>query len=196
MKATLMTVCLSALLAVATVRANEAAPTLPHIEIQTSEGRILIKLDPFAAPLTVSHILSLVDEKFFDGLVFHRVISGFMIQGGGYTPDYELKEDERTVPNESGNNLSNTRGTIAMARTADPHSAASQFFINLVDNRQLDPAKTAANGRWGYAVFGTVIEGMAVADRIAAVPTGRTDELNDVPEVPVVIESVRRFVPE
>ena len=195
MKAALFAVCLAALFTAATVRANDAA-ALPHIEIQTSEGRILVRLDPVAAPLTVKHMLSLVDEEFFDGLVFHRVISGFMIQAGGYTPDYELKEDERTVPNESGNNLSNSRGTIAMARTADPHSAASQFFINVVDNRQLDPVKTAGDNRWGYAVFGTVVEGMAVADRIAAVPTGRTDELNDVPEVPVVIESIRRFVPD
>ena len=196
MKAALFTVCLAMLFTVATANAVQAPASLPHIAIQTSEGRIVVKLDPVAAPLTVNHILSLVDEQFFDGLVFHRVISGFMIQAGGYTPDYELKEDQRTVPNESGNNLSNSRGTIAMARTADPHSASSQFFINVVDNRQLDPAKAAGSGRWGYAVFGTVVEGMAVADRIAAVPTGRTDELSDVPETPVVIESIRRFVPE
>ena len=196
MKAAFIDTCLAALFAFAPAGAVEEPNSLPHIEIQTSQGRILVALDPLAAPLTVSHILSLVDEEFFDGLVFHRVIGGFMIQGGGYTPDYELREDERTVPNESGNGLSNTRGTIAMARTADPHSAASQFFINVVDNRQLDPAKAAANGRWGYAVFGTVVEGMAVADRIAAVPTGRKDELNDVPEVPVIIESIRRFAPD
>ena len=196
MKAILVAASLATVFATASIAAEEASPSLPHIEIQTSEGRILVKLDPFAAPLTVSHMLSLADEQFFDGLVFHRVISGFMIQGGGYTPDYELKEDERTVPNESGNGLSNARGTIAMARIADPHSAASQFFINVVDNRQLDPVKTAGSGRWGYAVFGTVVEGMAVADRIAAMPTGRKDDLNDVPDTPIVIESIRRFVPE
>lgn len=193
MKAAFVAACLATLFAAAAIHAEEKLPSHPYIEMQTSEGRILIELDTEAAPLTVRHILSLVDAEFFDGLVFHRVIDGFMIQGGGYTPSYTLKEDERTIPNESGNGLSNRRGTIAMARTADPHSANSQFFINVVDNQRLDPEKSAGGGRWGYTVFGVVIEGMDVVDRIAAAPTGRSNGMNDVPQIPVIIKSVDRF---
>ena len=196
MKAALITACLATLFAGAPIQAEERLPSHPYLEMQTSEGRILIELDTEAAPLTVRHILSLVDEKFFDGLVFHRVIGGFMIQGGGFTPGLELKEDERSIPNESGNGLPNKRGTIAMARTSDPHSANSQFFINVVDNQQLDPAKASTGGRWGYAVFGVVIEGMDVVDKIAAVPTGQSKGMNDVPQIPVIIKSVERFTYE
>ncbi len=193
MKAALVAACLATLFAAAPIDAEERLPSHPYIEMQTSEGRILIELDTEAAPLTVRHILSLVDAEFFDGLIFHRVMDGFMIQGGGYTPSYTLKEDERTIPNESGNGLSNVRGTIAMARTGDPHSANSQFFINVVDNERLDPEKSPGGGRWGYTVFGVVIEGMDVVDRIAAVPTGRTNGMNNVPQIPVIIKSVERF---
>lgn len=193
MKAACIAACFLALFATAIVDAQERLPSHPYIEMQTSEGRILIELDTEAAPLTVRHILSLVDAGFFDGLIFHRVIDGFMIQGGGYTPSYTLKEDERKIPNESGNGLSNRRGTIAMARTGDPHSANSQFFINVVDNQRLDPEKSPGGGRWGYTVFGVVIEGMEVVDKIAIVPTGRTNGMNDVPQIPVIIKSMERY---
>ncbi len=173
--------------------AQDNVPAHPYIAMETSEGRILLELDGRAAPLTVTHFLSLVDAGFFDGLVFHRVIEGFMIQGGGYTPGLKLKEDDRTIPNESGNGLSNGRGTIAMARTSDPHSANSQFFINVVDNYRLDPDKTPGRGRWGYTVFGKVIEGMDIVDTIATVPTGVQQGMRDVPQVPIIIKSAKRY---
>ena len=173
--------------------AQDNVPAHPYIAMETSEGRILLELDGRAAPLTVTHFLSLVDAGFFDGLVFHRVIEGFMIQGGGYTPGLKLKEDDRTIPNESGNDLSNGRGTIAMARTSDPHSANSQFFINVVDNYRLDPDKTPGRGRWGYTVFGKVIEGMDIVDTIATVPTGVQQGMRDVPQVPIIIKSAKRY---
>ncbi len=184
---------LAALAFTAAVNAQDQVPAHPYIEMQTSEGRILLELDGRAAPLTVAHFLSLVDAGFYDGLVFHRVIEGFMIQGGGYTPGFELKEDEKTIPNESGNELANTRGTIAMARTSDPHSANSQFFINVVDNFRLDPDKTPGRGRWGYTVFGKVIEGMDIVDTIATVPTGVQKGMRDVPQVPIIIKSAKRY---
>jgi cyclophilin family peptidyl-prolyl cis-trans isomerase len=188
-----MRLLLSLLLLSATVFAAEPAPTPPkhpYVEMITTEGRILIELDGQAAPYTVDHFLSLVDAGFYDGTIFHRVIPDFMIQGGGYTPSLTLKEDETGIPNESGNGLSNVRGTLAMARTNAPHSANSQFFINLVDNSRLDPQ----DGRWGYTVFGIVIEGMDVVDAIAAVPTGPQGKLSsDVPQVPVIIKELKRF---
>ena len=175
------------------VSATDPAPTPPkhpYVEIITSEGRMLLELDGRAAPYTVDHFLKLVDDGFYDGLIFHRVIADFMIQGGGYTPSMTLKEDERTIPNESGNGRSNLRGTIAMARTSEPHTANSQFYINVVDNRRLD----AGNNRWGYTVFGYVIEGMDVADAISLVETGPKGELeSDVPQIPIVIKSMSRY---
>ncbi|MGI9236140.1 MAG: peptidylprolyl isomerase, partial [Woeseiaceae bacterium] len=144
--------------------AADKVPAHPHIEMVTSLGTIKLELDGRQAPLTVAHVLALVDAGFYDGTIFHRVIPGFMAQGGGYTPGLKLKETEDTLANESGNGLTNVRGTIAMARTADPHSANSQFFINVADNDRLDPTKAVFNGRWGYTVFGSVIEGMEVVD--------------------------------
>jgi cyclophilin family peptidyl-prolyl cis-trans isomerase len=178
------------------VTAQENVPAHPYIEMDTSEGRILLELDGRAAPITVAHFLSLVDDGFFDGLIFHRVIEGFMVQGGGYTPGFKLKEDERSIPNESGNGLANARGTLAMARTSDPHSANSQFFINVVDNFRLDPNKTPGNGNWGYTVFGKVIEGMDVVDAIASAPTGVQQGMQDVPQIPIIIKSAKRFTYE
>jgi cyclophilin family peptidyl-prolyl cis-trans isomerase len=141
----------------------------------------------FRRIITVGHFLKLVDSGFYDGLIFHRVIPGFMAQGGGYTPGLELKEDDAAIPNESGNGMSNMRGTIAMARTNDPHSANTQFFINVADNVRLD----SSSNRWGYAVFGYVIEGMEVIDEIVAVRTGPQGKLrSDVPMVPVVIKKM------
>lgn len=184
---------LAASLLFGTAGAADRIPAHPYIEMQTSEGRILLELDTRAAPLTVAHFLELVDAGHFDGLIFHRVIENFMIQGGGYTPGMTLKEDDRTVPNESGNGLANARGTIAMARTSDPHSANSQFFINLVDNFRLDPNKTPGRGNWGYTVFGAVIEGMDVVDKIGTVPTGVQKGMRDVPQVPIIIKSMKRY---
>jgi cyclophilin family peptidyl-prolyl cis-trans isomerase len=171
----------------ASALAADKIPAHPHVLIETTMGDIKLELDTRAAPLTVRHFLGLVDSGFYDGLIFHRVIPGFMAQGGGFTPGLKLREDDRTIPNESGNGVSNMRGTIAMARTGDPHSANSQFFINVVDNNRLDPA----NNRWGYAVFGYVIEGMEVVDQIVAVKTGPQGKLrSDVPVVPIVIEKM------
>jgi cyclophilin family peptidyl-prolyl cis-trans isomerase len=164
----------------------------PRVALETSEGSIKLELETKQAPLTVAHFLELVDAGYYDGLVFHRVIPGFMIQGGGYTPGLEERKDEVTLPNESGNALSNLRGTIAMARTDDPHSANSQFFINVADNPRLDPQKDPVKGRWGYTVFGYVIEGMDVVDQIAATATSPQGEHENAPVVPVIIKSARR----
>ena len=169
--------------------AADKVPAHPHILIETTMGDIKLELEGKLAPITVGHFLKRVDSGFYDGLIFHRVIPGFMIQGGGYTPGLDLKEDDATIPNEAGNGMSNMRGTIAMARTNDPHSAHTQFFINVVDNANLDPR----SNRWGYAVFGYVIEGMEIVDKIAAVRTGPQGKLrSDVPMVPIVIKKMVR----
>ena len=137
------------------------------IIIETSEGNITLHLDGKRAPITVSNFVDLIKANYFDNSIFHRVIENFMIQGGGFDEEMNDLESLNTIPNESGNGLSNLRGTIAMARTSDPHSANAQFFINTKDNRSLNPK----SGRWGYAVFGTVIEGMEVVDKISKKPT-------------------------
>lgn len=174
--------------------AADEVPAHPYIEIVTTEGTIILELDGRQAPLTVGHFLELVDSGFYDGTIFHRVIPEFMAQGGGFTPGLKLKEDETTIPNESGNGLSNVRGTIAMARTGDPHSANSQFFINVADNSRLDPSKKIVNGSWGYTVFGSVIQGMEVVDKIVSVQTGPGgDFVQDVPVVPIVIKKMSRY---
>lgn len=163
-------------------------PAYPQIEVRTSEGTFVLELNGRRAPLTVAHFLSLVESDFYDGLVFHRIVRDFVIQGGGFTPKYELKEPDDTIPNESGNGLGNARGTIAMARTSNPHSANTQFFINLVDNGPtLDPQPD----RWGYAVFGQVIHGMDVVDAIGTLPTGAGGPFPaEVPNMPVIIEDM------
>ena len=192
MKNTLLALVLG-LVATPTLAADEV-PAHPYIKMETTEGDIILELDGRAAPFTVGHFLALVDSGFYDGLVFHRVIPGFMAQGGGYTPGLKLKEDDTKIPNESGNGMSNTRGTIAMARTGDPHSANSQFFINVGDNSRLDPQKRALNGTWGYTVFGFVIEGMDVVDKIVAVQTGPQGPFQqDVPVIPIVIKKASRY---
>ncbi len=174
--------------------AADEVPPHPYIEIVTTEGTIILELDGKQAPLTVGHILKLVDAGFYDGLIFHRVISGFMAQTGAHTPDITLKEDDATVPNESGNGLSNVRGTVAMARTSDPHSANSQFFINVADNSRLDPGKKLFGGTWGYTVFGSVIQGMEVVDKIVNVQTGPQGHFaKDVPVIPIVIKEMSRY---
>ncbi len=173
--------------------AADKVPAHAYIEMVTSLGTIKLELDGRQAPITVAHVLKLVDSGFYDGTIFHRVMPGFMAQGGGYTPGLELKETDESIPNESGNGMTNVRGTIAMARTGDPHSANSQFFINVADNSRLDPGKAPFNGRWGYAVFGQVIEGMDVVDEIVNSKTGPAGEFSkDVPVVPVIIKKVAR----
>ncbi len=174
--------------------AEDSLPPHPYVKIVTTEGEIVLELDARQAPLTVRHFLGLVDSGFYDGTIFHRVIPGFMAQAGGHTPDLKLKETDAAVPNESGNGLTNVRGTIAMARTADPHSANSQFFINVVDNQRLDPNKRRVEGSWGYTVFGQVIEGMEVVDEIVSARTGPQGPFRaDVPLVPILIESMTRY---
>ena len=203
MKKTLLTLLLGmsfALACAADVYAVHKVPAHPHIAVVTTEGTFKLELDGNAAPLTVANFLQLVDSGFYDGTIFHRVIPGFMIQGGGYTPGNKSKESENTIPNESGNGLGNVRSTIAMARTGDPHSAGSQFFINVVDNVEsnpdtpnLDPNKDPVRGRWGYTVFGAVIEGMDIIDKIAAaetLPNGPGGA--PAPIVPIVIEKMSR----
>lgn len=177
-----------------TAFAAEDVPAHAYVEMQTSMGSIIIELDGRQAPLTVGHFLKLVDAGFYNGIIFHRVIPGFMAQTGGHTPDLKLKEDSNTVPNESGNGLSNVRGSVAMARTGDPHSANSQFFINVADNSRLDPAKKVIGGSWGYTVFGNVIQGMEVVDEIANVATGPQGTFQkDVPVIPIVIKKMSRY---
>ena len=157
------------------------------IIIETSEGNITLHLDGKRAPITVRNFVSLIKADYFDNSIFHRVIDNFMIQGGGFDEEMNDLESRNTIPNESGNGLSNLRGTIAMARTSDPHSANAQFYINTKDNRSLNPK----SGRWGYAVFGTVIDGMEVVDRISRKPTGPKGRFaSDVPIDTVLIKNI------
>lgn len=189
---TLITLLLG--LACSLALAADKVPPHPYIEITTTEGMFILELDGKQAPLTVGHFLQLVDDGFYDGIIFHRVIPGFMAQTGGHTPDLTLKESDESIPNESGNGLSNVRGTVAMARTSDPHSANSQFFINVADNLRLDPTKKAGGGSWGYTVFGSVIQGMEVVDKIVNAQTGpQGDFASDVPIVPIVIKKMSRY---
>ncbi len=160
-------------------------PLFPKVKFKTNRGDIVLELDTARAPITVYNFLQYVKSGHYDGTIFHRVIPGFMIQGGAITTDYSEKEFGSPIPNESGNGLSNQPGTIAMARTNLPHTATSQFFINVADNIKLDPKPS----RWGYAVFGTVIEGMEVVDAIVAIPTGPGGPFpTDVPQTMVIIE--------
>ena len=160
----------------------------PTVEMQTNLGRIVIELDEAKAPATVKNFVAYVNEGFYNGTVFHRVIPNFMIQGGGFTPDMAQKPTKAPVQNEAKNGLKNARGTIAMARTQDPHSATAQFFINHIDNMMLDyPSRDG----WGYAVFGKVTEGMDVVDKIAQVKTGNRGGHQNVPTEPVIIQSAK-----
>ena len=164
--------------------------TNPMVEMRTSLGTMKVELYPDKAPKTAENFLQYAREGFYDGTVFHRVISGFMIQGGGFTPDMSEKETRAPIANEASNGLKNVRGSLAMARTGDPHSASSQFFINTVDNPFLDFTAETVQG-YGYAVFGQVVEGLETLDAIKKVSTGSRDGYDDVPVDPVVIESVR-----
>jgi cyclophilin family peptidyl-prolyl cis-trans isomerase len=158
-----------------------------RVRIETSLGEIVVRLDANRAPITVQNFVQYVVEEHYDGTIFHRVAPNFIVQGGGYLPDMTEKPAERTVINESGNGLSNRRGTIAMARAGDAHTASAQFYFNLVDNADLDPRPT----RWGFAVFGEIVEGLEILDRISSVSTGGAGEFDrDVPVEPIVIERI------
>ena len=165
----------------------------PQVEITTNAGPIVVELYPDKAPKTVENFLKYVNDGFYNGTIFHRVIPGFMIQGGGFTADYKQKPTRQAIPNEADNGLRNEVGTIAMARTSDPQSATAQFFINVADNRFLN--FTAPNPRgYGYAVFGKVMNGMDVVKKIAATETSAGGPFpTDVPVKTVVIESIKEI---
>ncbi len=171
-----------------TIQANK---TNPKVIMKTSMGDITIELYPDKAPITVKNFFSYVDEKFFDGTIFHRVIKGFMIQGGGLTADFKEKSTKPPIKNEAANKLKNNRGTIAMARMPDKDSATSQFFINHVDNPGLDHRDNTPEG-YGYAVFGKVVNGMDVVDAIANVKTMSKPGQMNVPSETITIISIRR----
>jgi len=172
--------------------AQPAVAANPQVLIKTSAGDITVEMDEAKAPATVKNFLSYVDDGHYAGTQFHRVIKGFMIQGGGYSADFTEKSTRAPVANEADNGLKNDRGTLAMARTSDPNSATAQFFINHADNAFLNHKGKTPQG-WGYAVFGKVTSGMDVVDKIAATPTGANAKgMADVPKTPVMIESVTR----
>ena len=171
-----------ALLAAAFALGMHAAAQAQKVKFATSAGDIVVELDAAKAPKTVANFVEYVKAGHYDGTIFHRVIPNFMIQGGGMTPDMKEKATRAPIPLESGNGLDNVRGTLAMARTMDPNSATAQFFINVVDNPRLD----TAGG--GYAVFGKVVEGMDVVDKIRMLPVGNKGPYQNVPVTPVTIK--------
>ncbi|MBL8823443.1 MAG: peptidyl-prolyl cis-trans isomerase [Planctomycetia bacterium] len=162
----------------------------PVVLLETNKGNIKIELYTDKAPETVKNFLNYVEKKHYDGTIFHRVIAKFMIQGGGMNPGMSEKKTDAPIKNEAKNGLSNTRGTIAMARTGNPHSATAQFFINIVDNRFLDQPN--ARDGWGYCVFGKVIEGMDTVDRIKAISTTSVGGHQDVPTEDIIIKSAKK----
>lgn len=161
----------------------------PRVTIQTSQGSFVIELFQDKAPKTVENFLSYVNDGFYDGTIFHRVIPNFMIQGGGFSPDMKEKTTKANIENEANNGLKNDKGTLAMARTPDPHSASSQFFVNVKDNEFLNYTAPTQQG-WGYCVFGKVVEGMDVIDAIEKVATSSTGMHQDVPSEAVIMEKV------
>ncbi|QDX80676.1 peptidyl-prolyl cis-trans isomerase A [Denitratisoma sp. DHT3] len=188
LSAQLFTLCAGLLLGLA---AQAAQTTATQVEIKTSQGTVVAELYGDKAPRTVENFLKYSKDGFYNGTIFHRVINGFMIQGGGFVPGMKEKKTRAPIRNEAQRAMSaglrNEAGTLAMARTQDPHSAAAQFFINLADNRNLD--YPSFDG-WGYAVFGKVVSGMDVIQKIAQVPTGNAGMHQNVPLTPVVIESI------
>jgi cyclophilin family peptidyl-prolyl cis-trans isomerase len=161
----------------------------PQLQVFTSMGNFTIELNAERAPLTVANILAYVDAGHYTNTLIHRVVANFVIQGGGFNVDYSPKAATLKVPNESGNGLSNVRGTVGLARTADPHGGNAQFYVNLNDNAALDPNAT----RWGYAVFGRVTDGMDVVDKIGNVATGKHGAIDETPLKPIVILKVERI---
>jgi peptidyl-prolyl cis-trans isomerase B (cyclophilin B) len=162
---------------------------MDKVLIQTSMGDIVVKLDTAKAPISTENFIAYVNDGFYNGTLFHRVIPGFMIQGGGFSADFSQKPTKSPIKNEAANGLKNKRGTLAMARTSDPNSATGQFFINLKDNSFLDYTSATPSG-YGYAVFGEVVEGMDVVDKIAQVKTGSKNGHQDVPVEPVLIKTM------
>ena len=170
------------------VPAKPAAASSPQLQVFTSMGNFTIELNPERAPLTVTNILAYVDSGHYTNTLFHRVVANFVVQGGGFNDDYTPKAAPLRVNNESGNGLSNVRGSVGLARSEDPHGGNAQFYVNLADNAALDPNAT----RWGYAVFGRVIDGMEVVERIGNVPTGAHGPMKETPIKPVVILKIER----
>jgi len=168
-----------------------ASEKYPQVEIVTTSGSFIIELDRNRAPLSVENFLSYVEEGFYSNTIFHRVIEGFVIQAGGYTAEFEEKKTKPDIVNESGNGLKNGRMYLGMARSNEPHTASSQFYINLVDNFSLNPMPT----RWGYAVFGEVIRGSAVVDAIGQSATQNFQGLQDVPVTPIIILEAKKLEP-
>jgi len=164
---------------------------MAKVKLTTSMGAVVIELDEAKAPVSAKNFLEYVDAGHYDGTIFHRVIDGFMVQGGGFTSDMKQKPVKATIKNESANGLKNVKYTLAMARTSVRDSATSQFFINVKDNAFLDYSGESPQG-WGYAVFGKVVEGTDVVDKIKGVPTGNTGGHQDVPRTPVTIEKAER----
>jgi cyclophilin family peptidyl-prolyl cis-trans isomerase len=174
---------------------TKTAATTPapatQVRVVTSMGNFIIELNAERAPLTVPHFLKYVDQGHYTGTIFHRVISNFVIQGGGFDKDYKPTSAPNKVVNESGNGLTNVRGTVGMARGEEPHGSDVQFYVNLYDNEALDPSQT----RWGYAVFGKVVQGMDVVDKIGNVATTTHGLFKDTPVEPVVIQRIERVAP-
>lgn len=166
---------------------SEGDNTLPQVKLETSLGNIIIELNSDKAPNTVANFISYVESGFYDGTIFHRVIENFMIQGGGFTEEFVQKSPNASIQNEAKNGLSNVKGSLAMARTGDPHSATAQFFINTVDNDFLDFKSDKQDATWGYAVFGEVVEGMDVVDAIRVVATANKNGHGDVPNDNIII---------
>lgn len=179
-----------ATLAAAAIAVPAAIAADPRVEIETTQGTIVLELAADRAPQTVANFLQYVKDGHYDGTQFHRVIDGFMIQGGGFDRAFRQRPTRAPVKNEASNGLRNDRGTVAMARTPDPHSASAQFFINLKNNDFLNYKQPTPQG-WGYAVFGTVVAGMDVVDRIAKLPTGTVGPHQNVPAEAVMIERAR-----
>ena len=181
------------LIGLALPAAGSAQTTAPKVRLTTSLGDIVLELNQEKAPATVENFLGYVDQGFYNGTIFHRVIDNFMIQGGGYTADYTKKETRAPIQNEADNGLANDRYTVAMARTMEPHSATAQFFINVKDNDFLNHSGKNIRG-WGYAVFGKVVAGMEVVDRIRQLTTGPGGPFaKDAPREAVVIEKAERL---
>lgn len=177
-----LTVCTALLLQQAAVAQNLS----PKVVFQTTQGNFTVEVYPDKSPKTVENFLRYVKDKHYNGTVFHRVIPNFMVQGGGFTPNMQQKPTRDPIPLEANNGLKNDRGTIAMARTANPQSATAQFFINVVDNQNLNAPRPDGHG---YAVFGKVVQGMDVIDKIRGVPTTNAGMYQDVPQTPVLINS-------
>lgn len=185
---------LMAISAQAGAATDAAGDAHPRILMETSMGNIVLELDRAKAPKSVDNFVKYVQDGFYDGTIFHRVIKDFMAQGGGFTPDFAQKSVRAPVSNEADNGLKNVRGSIAMARTNDPHSATAQFFINTVDNDFLNFSAPTSRG-WGYTVFGKVVEGMDVIDKIRSTPTGSGGSFpSDVPKTTVLIKKASMVV--